>query len=106
MVDGRVLAEDLQSALAQRNPNAYKYMGIVALYAATQFQTPKAGPVTLRLSGAEKTPVWIDGKAVTASTSIQADLAPGTHTVVLRLDPKSLPDQVRLESPDATFAAD
>ena len=48
-------------------------------------------------------PLWINGKQQKAGAEFSAELASGTHTVVLRVDPKNLPASVRLESSAVTF---
>jgi hypothetical protein len=97
-VDGRLSKDALQSSLeaqASRHPSA--------LYAAVQFEVPKAGNVQLRLSEARCFGAWIDSNPVSPAGVISAELSSGTHTFVIKLDPARLPDFVRLETADATF---
>jgi putative heme-binding domain-containing protein len=98
-VDGHVPAEALREGAVVAN----KYAGIVAVYAAARLELAKAGPVRLKLAGADGAGVWIDGKAASGTGEIAADLGAGAHTVVLRLDPKKLPDALRLETSEGTF---
>ncbi len=98
LVDGQLSQADLREPLAPT-----RFAGAVGLYAATKFESSKAGPVRLRLAGADDRALWIDGKSVKPGQEVTTDLAAGTHTVVVRLDPKKLPENLRLESPDATF---
>jgi putative heme-binding domain-containing protein len=97
-VDGRLPRYDLQQA-----GNVQRYIGLIGIYAATRLQVPKAGPVRLRLEGCENASVWIDDKPVPAGREPGVDLSSGTHTVVVRLDPKNLPEFLRVASPDGTF---
>jgi putative membrane-bound dehydrogenase-like protein len=84
-------------------PNDYQRHGITALYAGTQLQVAKAGTVGFKLTGASNPSVWIDGKAQSPTAEFNAALTSGTHTIVVRLDPKKLPEAIRLESSDGTF---
>ena len=101
LVDGRLTADNLKDGL-----NVGQYIGLIGVYAGTQMQVPKSGPVRMKLTGAPGAAVWIDGHAVLAgSEEITAELPSGTHSIVVRLDPKKLPEQIRLESSDGTFIA-
>src|SRR5262249_32453185 len=85
-----------------------KYLGLVGLYAAAQLQVARSGAVLLKLMGVTGPPdaaIWIDGKAQKAGPELTTDLAAGRHTIVLRLDPKKLPDVLRLEASAGTFLA-
>ena len=78
--DGRLLKGELAAALEEfreRDPQA--------VYAATQFQVAKAGPVSLNLTGAEGSPVWVDGKPAQTSSTLAPDLAAGSHIIILKL---------------------
>ncbi len=72
-------------------------------FAATRFQTAKAGPVKLVLNGLNSPKAWLDGKPVGGNTEMSAELAAGTHTFIVKLDPSQLPNQIRLETADGTF---
>ncbi|MBI3851457.1 MAG: HEAT repeat domain-containing protein [Verrucomicrobia bacterium] len=80
------------------------WIGVLNIYAATELQTAKAGPVKLNLDAAASE-VWIDGKRVGGAGESVAALSAGTHRVLVQIDPKKIPDAIRLESPDATFLA-
>jgi putative heme-binding domain-containing protein len=84
--------------------NDYQRHGVTALYLAAQLQTANSGPVQFRLAGGPVTAVWIDGKPQTPGAEFSAQLAGGTHTIVVRVDPKKLPESLRLESSAGTFA--
>jgi putative heme-binding domain-containing protein len=75
-------------------------------FAATRFQTAKGGPVKLRLEGITSPKAWLDGKPIGGNTEMAADLAAGTHTFIVKLDPSQLPDQIRLETGDGSFLAE
>ena len=100
-VDGRVPGTELQSALS----GGAGYGSVVALYAATQFQTTRSGPVNFNLTGGNKAFVWIDGKPISNKGEIRTELAAGTHSIVVRLEARQLPDQLSLRSVDVNFLA-
>lgn len=100
LVDGRLGREELKAAL-----NVEQYVGLVGLFAGTEFQVGKAGVIHFKVSEASGAVAWIDGKQMNVATSMTADLPAGKHTIVFKLDNKNLPEFLRLESPDATFLA-
>ncbi len=79
-----------------------------AVYAATRFQTAKAGPVTLGLTVPGSAKVWVDGisAARNASGSVTVDLPLGIHTLVIKLARGEKLDHIRAETADGTFLAD
>jgi len=99
-VDGRLPADVLRVAL-----NVERWVGLVGLFAGTEFQVAKDGPVRFHVSDAPGMVAWIDGKPVSLNSPISANLSAGTHSIVFRLDNKKLPEFLRLESPDVTFLA-
>ena len=103
-VSGGLAAEDiaeLGKAQADR---------LVTFYASAQFTVAKEGPVTFELDGVTKPEVWIDGvkaanrDASGAKSSLTANLKPGPHTVILRLDARQLPEQFKLRCGDVNWA--
>jgi putative heme-binding domain-containing protein len=98
LVDGRVLRDDVKETI-----KVGINVGVVGVYAATQFSTAKDGAVSFQLDNAKNVDVWIDGKSVKTTGGIKTTLASGNHTIVLRFDPKDLPEQVRLKSGDVAF---
>ena len=99
-VDGRLLREDIQSTMKLN-----QYAGLVGIFLGTKFQVANAGPFRFKLSDAPGAVVWIDGKPADAGPEPGTQLGAGTHTLFLRFEPTKLPEQVRLESADATFLA-
>ena len=97
-VDGRLPADRILEGAVPG-----KYLGLVGLYAATQLQVPRSVAVKLTLAGPPDAVIWIDGKPRKPGPDITADLASGTHTIVVRLDPQKLPDGLRLEASAGTF---
>jgi hypothetical protein len=100
-VNGAIPPLAIQEALP---PNDYQRHGITALYLAAQLQTPTDGLVKFKLEGNPVAAVWIDGKAQPAGIEFGAGLTAGTHTIVVRVDPKKLPETLRLVSSTGTFA--
>jgi len=100
LVDGRLPKEEMAAALEavqKRDPRA--------VYAAAEFQVARAGAVRLTLEGADGSLAWVDGKPVEFKSQTAPDLSTGSHTFVLKLDARKLPEAIRLESADATFLA-
>jgi putative heme-binding domain-containing protein len=97
LVDGRLLRQDIQTTTA-----VFGNSSIVSVYASAQFRTERSGSVKLQLEGAAE--IWIDGQPATAAASaITANLPAGSHTIIVRMDARDLPEQLRLKSADATF---
>ena len=67
------------------------------------FEVAKAGPISLKITGADGAAAWVDGKAAGSCGDLKPELQAGTHFIVVKLEAKKLPDAIRLESPDATF---
>jgi putative heme-binding domain-containing protein len=101
LVDGRLLKDELAATLEQ-----LKWRGPQALYAAARFEVAKDCSVALKLTGADHCSAWMDGKSFSISESTPAVLSAGTHTLLLKVEAKDLPDSIRLESPEVTFLSD
>ncbi|MEO7517100.1 MAG: PVC-type heme-binding CxxCH protein [Verrucomicrobiota bacterium] len=97
-VDGRLGREEMKTKL-----NVDKYIGLVGLFAGTQFQVAKPGQIHFKISEVPGVVAWIDGKPASVSGPFSAELSEGVHTIIFKLDHKKLPEFLRLESPDATF---
>ena len=96
-VDGRLPRERLAEALQLvQNPGD-------GPKAATKFQLAAAGKVKLNLTGIRE--AWLDGQglAVASEPSPTVELAAGVHTFAVRLDPKGLPDTIRVECAEVRF---
>jgi putative heme-binding domain-containing protein len=101
LVDGR-----LTDAMLKKGANAGQWVGVIGVYAGTEFEVAQAGDVTLRLEGVDDAKVWIDGELVEAASEIKARLAAGKHSLVLRFDPKELPKTVKASMSPGTFLVD
>ena len=75
-------------------------------WAATRFQTAKAGPVRLIVNGTVSPKAWVDGKPIGGDQDMSIDLPAGQHTFFIKITPGDLSSTLRLDSPDATFLTD
>jgi putative heme-binding domain-containing protein len=101
LVDGRLLKQELSSRIADvesRDPRA--------IYAATQFEVAKSGPIDLKIEGPAHAQLWVDGKPAGTGSELQPKVESGKHVAILKLDSKNLPDSLRLRSDDVTFLAE
>jgi len=73
------------------------------VWVASRFQTSKAGPVTLRVSGTPSPKAWVDGKPIGGAGDLTTDLSAGPHTFFLKVTTTDIADGLKLESNDATF---
>lgn len=101
LVDGRLPQAEMKEALKTQNLNNANSM--VALWAHTQFRTSQAGPVNLALEGAKGAQVWVAGKPVNTADAVSVELPAGTHDLLVKLHPKTLPENFKVSSSDATF---
>ena len=101
LVDGR-LTDDM----LKKGTNAGQWIGVIGVYAGTEFEVAQAGEVTLQLDGVDGAKVWIDGGVVKATGEIKTRLAAGKHSLVLRFDPKALPTAVKASTSQGTFLVD
>jgi putative heme-binding domain-containing protein len=98
-VGGRLLKQDI---LIEAGSESRQEPVLVA----ARFQNSRAGAVKLNLAGLDSPKAWLDGKPVGGSGDISADLSSGPHTLVLKIDPRQLPESIKLESPDVSFLVD
>jgi putative heme-binding domain-containing protein len=97
LVDGRLPREQFATPL-QLLPNAGD-----SVIAVAQFQLAGAGKTRFTLTGVSK--AWIDGQplAVASEPNPSPELTPGVHTLAVQLDPKALPEILRVEAEGANF---
>jgi hypothetical protein len=77
-----------------------------AFWAATRFQTAKAGAIKLKFTGTASPKAWIDGKPVGGNSDIALDLPAGDHTFMLKINARDIEGAIRLETADGSFLAD
>ena len=73
------------------------------VFAATEVVAAQAGAVRFKLVAGPGTELWVDGRKVGGSGESTVELSGGVHRVVVRLDPKQMPEAIRLESEDVLF---
>jgi putative heme-binding domain-containing protein len=95
LVSGRLPAEAFATAFNFRQNSR-------GLYVATQFDAPRAGPVTFTLEG-EATSAWVNGRLVRPGTTFTAEAQAGTNVVVLQVDAMQPPAGLRLAAPGVAF---
>ena len=100
------LMVDLPSADMLNATVVGRHVGLVHIFAGTNFQVQKQGEVTFNLPNGPKTEAWINGQPLKRGTQFTAELKPGKHRIVIRLDAKALPKALRLESKDVAFLND
>ena len=81
-----------------------KYAGLVSIYLRTKIEAAKDGKVMFNVTGPTKVDLWIDGKHVAGERDFETNIKAGKHTVMIRLDAKAVPPQLRLKSRDVSFA--
>ena len=94
---------DLPSADMVNATVVGRHVGLVHIFAGTNFEVQKAGKVTFKLPTGLKTEAWINGEPIKRGTQFTTELKPGKHRIVIRLDAKALPKALRLESKDVAF---
>ena len=92
--------------MLKKGTNAGQWVGVIGVYAGTEFEVAQAGEVTLKLEGIDGAKVWIDGEVVDTASEIKTRLAAGKHSLVLRFDPKALPKAVKASTSQGTFLVD
>jgi putative heme-binding domain-containing protein len=97
-VDGRLPKSDLAKLL-----KSVHYRDPDAVYAKANFEVPKTGPVRLLFPKLSNAIIWIDGKPVEAREEVSIELESGRHTLAVKLDAKSLPEFLKVSTPDGTF---
>ncbi|HSH14791.1 MAG TPA: PVC-type heme-binding CxxCH protein [Verrucomicrobiae bacterium] len=101
LVDGRLPQPEMREALRTANLNNANSM--VALWAHARFRTSQAGPVRLNLEGAVGAQVWVAGKPATGTGIITVELPAGAHDLLIKLHPRTLPENFKVSSADVTF---
>ncbi len=74
----------------------------VALVAATEIQQATAGSVRFRMSVPD-VELWIDGKRLGTGSEVRGEVSAGRHRVVVVMDPRRVPDVLRLDAEGTAF---
>lgn len=101
LVDGRLKQETMREALQLKNIN--QVTSLIGLFTAAQLQVARKGSVTLSFSAPKDTLLWVDGKPVEFGRQRQVELDVGVHDVVLKLNPRKLPESIRVECDEGIF---
>jgi len=96
-VNGKLTRQQLEAKAKQDF-----WVGTLEVFAAAELQTVKAGAVKLRLNAAAGE-VWIGGRKVGGVGESVTQLPIGTHRVLVKIDPKNIPEFVCLSTSDGTF---
>jgi putative heme-binding domain-containing protein len=97
-VQGQLTADLLEEAT-----RAQAWTSKVETVLATEMETAAPGPVTFRVIPTAAA-LWVEGRPVTLSDRGPImDLAAGRHRVVIRLEPRRIPESLRLEATGASF---
>jgi hypothetical protein len=94
-----VLTRSLIDEITKASP----WTARLGVYAGTELVTSKEGPVHFTLKAGPGSELWVDGRKVGGNGASTASLKAGTHRILVRMDPKQVPDELRLESPDGSF---
>jgi len=71
-------------------------------FAATRFESAKAGPVTFTLAGPAQA-AWLNGTLLQPGDTFTVSAKTGANVIVLQLSEKNLPAELSLRSRDVTF---
>jgi putative heme-binding domain-containing protein len=93
---------NLTRALLDDSLKAQAWTSKVALILATEVDQTTAGVVRFRL-GSKEGELWVDGRSLGVGPEVAAELPAGRHRVVLKLDPRHVPENLRLEGDGAVF---
>ncbi|MGI8966939.1 MAG: HEAT repeat domain-containing protein, partial [Limisphaerales bacterium] len=100
-VSGSLAKTQLETELAP-----VRTRGISAIYLMTKLQLANAQKIKFNLQPSDQSQLWIDGQSGKMTSDSESDLTKGKHAIVLKLEPKKLPEQIRLETSEGTFLAE
>lgn len=92
-VNGRLPKEQLDEAA-----KAKAWSSRLAVCAATEVSVAVAGSVQFELTANPAAELWVDGQKIGNDGISRTELSAGTHRVIVRLDPKSVPPTLGLRS--------
>ena len=93
---------DVSSDLLDVASKAQAWMANLSVAAATEIQQATAGPIRFRLN-TPNAEVWVDGQLLGTGREMGGEVAAGRHRVIVKLDPRKMPDGLRLEGDGVTF---
>ncbi|QDT08303.1 PVC-type heme-binding CxxCH protein [Planctomycetes bacterium K23_9] len=95
---------DVPGATLAKMTEQPRHISLVNVYLRTTVDVASDGGVTIDVTGPDKAALWVDAKRIEGENSFKTNLKAGTHTVLIRLDAKALPEAFRLVSRDVSFA--
>ena len=98
-VNGTVFGSQL-AAMTKQPHN----ISLVHVYLRTKVVVVDDGEVTFSTNGPDKADLWVNGQAINGGKHFTTQLSRGSHSVIVRLDARDLPNAFRLVSRDVTFA--
>lgn len=99
LVNGK-LTKALMTEASKRD----RWVSLLEVVAAADLQVAQAGRVKFNLD-ASAGELWIDAQRVSGPGEATAELSAGTHRVLIRIDPKKIPETISLKVSDGTFLA-
>ena len=81
---------------------AQAWTGKLSVAAATEILQATAGPVRFRLN-TPNAEVWVDGKLLGTGPEVRGEVGAGRHRVIVKLDPRKMPDGLRLDGEGVAF---
>jgi putative heme-binding domain-containing protein len=79
------------------------WTSVRGIYAATEISTAAAGIVHFKLTAGPGAELWVAGAKVPGNGAFEVSLPAGIHRVVVQLDPKKVPSELRLEASEGAF---
>ena len=117
MVNGDLTRDSLNTVAVKS-----VFTSLVNLYVRVQIKVSTERTAAIDIHGPAKIAAWIDGKPVEVESissekesvktnklkinQVKLLLEPGTHTLLIRFDANAIPDAVRVQSNDVTFATE
>ena len=99
LVNGKLTKPIMTEASKRDN-----WVSLLEVVAAADLQLAQAGQVKFNLD-ASAGELWIDSQRVSGPGEATTELSAGTHRVLIRIDPKKIPETISLKVSDGTFLA-
>ncbi|MEI6343650.1 MAG: HEAT repeat domain-containing protein [Verrucomicrobiota bacterium] len=96
----------LSRAAIEAATRANIWVGRLAVFAATDVDVSPASagkPLSMRLAANPAAELWVGGRKVGGPGAAAVTLPQGRHRVLVKLDPKDIPNSLRLDSADVAF---
>lgn len=93
----------LPKAALEEVAKGQPWTGRLGLFAATEVQVATAGSVNFNLTAAPGAELWVGARKVGGPGKSSVELPAGRHRVVVKMDPRQVPEWLRLETAEAAF---